>query len=529
MKRSLILCVSAIMLSLNGLAKTIEWSIAPEYDDLKPYSENMYYCCKNGKWGLVSTSGNVVLSPQYDFITAIVDGYAIAGVKEGSKNRISCILDDSYNVENISGPYYLVNKYYTYFSDSKLPVANKAGKQGFINTTGELVIKCQFDNVHPFSDGYASVSKYPKAFYITDRYDVSPKQSVLPIEFNYGDITFASTFYNGRAVVAYNDKSAVINLTGKKVGSYKGKINSACYNKYDYTIKDCGSVAPGSEYQPAKNSLITVYSDNGLYGYRQDNGVIVYPSFNKAEEILANGYAVVIYNNKAGLIRLSDGDVNAFVAKASGTSPFDGVIKVSGKSVTDSYSLVVALPNAAKASDYSVSVDNGSGTLQPAKVNIANNLLRAQLSPQLANDADKLRIAAEVRYKGIVVGKYDHTFTVSRSSSQSATTTSHQGSSQHSALRISGPAPQTKSANDKDIQIVAAVISNPSGNSVSVTATLSIPSKNLSTRQTYTIPAGGSRTISVAVKVLKKESVITSISLSTGQSASKQVTLIPYY
>lgn len=525
MRQRIILYLCAIILPLNGLAKTIEWGIAPEYDDLKPYSEEVCYYSKDGKWGLIRNSGEVILNAQYDFITGMTEGYAIAGVKDGSKNRISCIIDDSYNVENLSESYYLVNKYYTYFSDSKLPVANKAGKQGFINTEGKPVIKCQFDNVHPFSNGYASVSKYPKAFYITDRYDASPKQSVLPIEFNYGDITFASTFYNGKAVVAYNNKSAVINLSGKKVEDYKGKINSACYNKFDYTIKDCGSVAQEAMYQPTTDGSITAYSENGLYGYINGNAIIVYPSFNEASNVFTNGYAVVKCNNKFGLIRFIDGDVNSFVAKATGTTPFEGTMKTNGK---ENYSFVVALPNSvSNASDYSVSIDNGVGSLQPASVNIRNGIIRANLSPRLSGNVDGLHIAAEIQYKGVVVGKYNHTFAVKRDTKQiNETVSTHQSTSQHATLKISGPMTKTERANEKDIQTVLAVISNPTGKSVTVT--LSIPSKNLSTK--CDIPAGGRRTIHLDVKNVKKtENVSAVVTSSTGISQKGKITLKPYY
>jgi hypothetical protein len=531
MKRSIILFVCTILLSLNGLTKTIEWSITPEYDDLKPYSDNVYYCSNDGKWGLVNSSGAIILPPQYDFITAIVNGYAIAGVKDGSKNRICCIIDDSYNVENVSGSYYLVNKYYTYFSDSKLPVANKAGKQGFMNVTGELVIKCQFDNVHPFSDGYASVAKYPKAFYITDRYDVNPKQSVLPIEFNYGDITFASTFYNGRAVVAYNDKSAVINLAGKKVGNFKGKINATCYNKFDYTIKDCGSVAPGNDFIPTTNPLITAYFENGLYGYRQGSTVIAYPSFNNATDVSSNGYAVVTSNNKVGLIHIFDGDVTAFVTKSTENTPYEGSIKVNSKGAAETFGLVVVLPNESNASDYTVTIDNGDGSLQPAMVNITNNLLKANLLPRISYNAENVNIAANIYYKGIAVEKYSHTFAIARSSVQTATaTTTYQAPSQHSALRIYGPVTQTERANEKDQQVVQAVIYNPNITSVSVTAAISIPSKGLSSQKKYTIPARSSQMISLTVSnVQKQETVSASVTLTTGQTESNKVTLKPYY
>jgi hypothetical protein len=529
MKRSVILIlVSAILLSLDGFAQTIGWCIPPEYDDLKPYSETIYYCCKGDKWGLVSTSGKVLVPPTYDFISAMVDGYAVAGVKENSKNRISCIINSKYEITPLKEALYLTNKYYTYFSEDKLPVANKSGKQGFINVDGTIVVKCQFDNVHPFSEGYASVSKYPNAFYITERYDRNHSQSVLPVDFNYGELTFASTFYNGRAVVAYNNKSAVINTSGQKVDKYNGKISSSCYNKYDYTIRGCGSTPRSEEYKSATGTGISIFEENGEYGYSKDGKVLVYPSLSKADPFTVTGYAVAVKNGMTGLLQFIKGDVNTYVAKQKSKDPYTGAFNAS----SNKYSLVVSLPENVRLSDYSVYLNAGDGTLKKVSPHLTDGLWRVDFTPELPSaKADNVTIVAEVRACDAVVNKFSHSFTVKSKSGASTTSsrsTMSTTSTNHS-LKISGPATQTSSANDKDMQVVYATITNTSANSVKVTATLSISSKNVSTKQSYTIPAGSSKTITVSVKVLKRESVKATLTLSTGQTSTKQVLLNPYY
>lgn len=521
------------MLSLCGFSQTVEWSIPPGYDDIKPYSEGVYYCCNDSKWGLISSSGNVILSPQYDFITSMIDGYAIAGTKDGSKNRINCIIDNSYNVVNLRETYYLVNKYYTYFSANKLPVANKSGKQGFINTAGDLVIKCQFDNVHPFSGNYASVTKYPKAFYITDSYDYKPKQSVLPVEFNYGDLTFASTFYNGKAVVAYNDKTAVINTAGSKVGGYKGKINTSCYNKFDYTIKDCGSTPRENEFQPSTSSTISVFAENGLYGYRSINTVLVYPSLSRADNFFFDNYAIVAVNGRVGLIHLINDKISTYVAKANSSTPFTGALKADSKGGFDRYSIVSNLPSTNTATDYTVNIDNGNGTMQHATANLSNGMLRADFTPQPSSNSKDVVIIAEICNNGLVVDRYSNSFSVSRVSTSQTSVPSVQSTSPQGSIRIAGPTAQTKTANEKDQQVVSATITNATSNSVMLTATLTVPTKSASAKpvkKNFTIPVGGSCTISCTVThVVKAETVAATLSLSNGKTSTKQVTLQPYY
>jgi hypothetical protein len=412
-------------------------------------------------------------------------------------------------------------------------VANKVGKQGFINTAGDLVIKCQFDNVHPFSGNYASVTKYPKAFYITENYDRKPKQSVLPVEFNYGDLTFASTFYNGQAVVAYNDKTAVINTAGSKVGGYKGKINASCYNKFDYTIKNCGSAPRKNEYQPSTNSTISVYADNGLYGYRSNNNVLVYPSLSRADNFFTDNYAIVAVNGRVGLIHLINDKITTYVAKANNSAPFSGVLKANSKGVFDRYSIVAKIPNTNRATDYTINIDDGIGAMQQAMVNLSNGMLRADFTPQPSSNGKDVTIVAEICNNGLVVDRYINSFAVGRASSAHTSVPSGQSASQQGSVRISGPATQTKTANEKDQQVVSATITNATTNSVTLTATLSVSAKSASAKskkKDFTILAGGSCTISCTVThVVKTETVAATLSLSTGKTSTKQVTLQPYY
>lgn len=534
MNRRILLIVCSIMFSLSGYSIAIEWGISPVYDDLKLYSDGVFYCSKGGKWGLVTASGKLVLQPEYDYITPFIDGYALAGVKDGSKNRISCIIDESYSITEVGGPYYLVNKYYTYFSEDKLPVANKAGKQGFINTSGDIVVKCQFDNVHPFANGFASVSKYPHAYYITDRYDRNPNQSMLPVEFNYGDMTFATTFYNGKAVVAYNDKAAVINTSGKKVGNYSGKINSTCYNKFDYTIKDCGSVAKGTEYSPKYNRSITAYSENGVYGYSTTNEVVVYPSFTNAEAVLSSGDAIVTLNGKVGLLHFVDASYSSCVTKNLESSAVSGSLEASTSGAIEKCDYVLSIPATTNIADYAVYLDNGSGSLKQVNFNRSSGVYRSEFTPEpIKSKGKELTINAVVRYKNLTVHKYSKTFDVKYPVVQPVVTPQVQSSTSshnHADLHIVKPKTQTAQANDKDVQVIVAEVCNHGSKSVTVTATISVPSKNKSNRQTITIPAGGTHAISVSISnVLKKESVSVTVTLSSGETSTNTVTLKPYY
>lgn len=520
--RFLMLSIS-MLFTINLYSQIIVWSVTPEYDELKPYSEGIYYCNKGSKWGLISKEGKVLLTPKYDFITPMVEGYAIAGVKDGSKNKISCIIDESFNHTEVKSDYYLVNRYYSYFSEGKIPVSNKSGRQGFLNANGDLIIKCQFDNVHPFSNGFASIFKYPNAYYITEKYDSSPRDHTLPVDFNNGDITFASSFYNEKAVVAYNEKSAVINTKGLRIGNYKGKIDSKCYNKYDYTIVDCGSKNRIEEYTCKYNDEIITFQNNNLYGYKKSGNVIVYATFSQASSFTSNGCAIASINGKYGLLQLLDGSINSYVAKQGESTKYEGSFKASTKGDIDKYDYIISKSSNMQPSDFKIRLNNGDGNFVEKSVANDHDLLRVTFNPcTLENKSKEVAIASKIYYKGFLIHKYEQTFNVNYPASPVQV--------HSSSLVISGPKMQTDRANEKDVQVLCATISNSTSSDINVIATLSVPSKNISIRHSITIPASASRKITLPISnVYKRETVNATLTLSTGKSSTNQVELNPYY
>jgi hypothetical protein len=522
MKRIAIFITLYMLLTFNGFSKSIEWSITPAYDELKPYTEEAFLCCKGNKWGLVSTGNKILLPIKYDYITTMADGYAVAGMRVGSQERIDIIINSRFETQKVSGTYYLIDNYYTYFSEGKLPITDKSGKQGFMNTSGREVIKCQFDNVHPFAEGYASVFNQPNAFYISEDYDRNPAQSTLPVEFNNGEITFASTFYKGFAVVAYKKKAVIIDKRGRKVQNHKGKINDFCYSKLDHTMKEWKVPSKVVEYSPTVVNTINRYAENGLYGYSLLNGtVVVYPSFSSATSVYSNGYAIVTLNNKVGVIHFTDDSVTSFLARSNESSALSGALRATNKGVVEKCDYVFSLPAHQQISDYRIYLNKGKGSLEEVNPQSTSDPWKIKFSPEPPDASSKnITIAAEIRYQGVTVHKYKQDFNLERKASLPTHGTT---------LQISGPAAKSERANDKDEIVIQAVISNPTGKSITTNATLSVPSKKKTTTQTITIPSGGTRSITLTLtKVIKTETVSTKLSLSTGESSSKQITLKPY-
>lgn len=517
---SIINVVFLLLLESICSAKVVDWSIKPEYDSLKPYSDGVFYCEKNSRWGLVSTAGKEILPPKYDFISSMIDGYAIAGIKTGKKNKICAIISDSFKVTKVVEDYYLVNNQYTYFSEGKMPVADKSGKKGYIDRNGNLVVKCRFGEAHPFSNGLASVSRAKRVFYITANYDKNPRNNVLLIDFNHSELTFGSTFHNDSAVVAYNGKAAVVNSYGEVLGKY---IDEISVNKFDHKISSCGSKSKLTDYvAPEEDRSITVFSVDGQYGFREGDKVVVHPVFDYAEPFLTNGCSLVRYKQKAGLVKLLDGDIKFSIVNHDDESDVSELVsaKKDGSLPTCQYSLKI--PFDLDHSGFKIFLNYGTSGLQEVQTRSLGDRLVAEFTPVAVDkNADSLTIKSEVLYYDLPVLKSSSTFNLTRSVQQVKKKVS---------LIIIGPAAQTERADEKDTQVIYSAIRNKGDVDVRVKATLSVKEKNMVVTNDLNIPASGQKTVSVSIpNVIKNEQVTATITLSNGDNSTKKVSLKTYY
>ena len=92
------------------------------------------------------------------------------------------------------------------FSEGLAPVWQN-DKCGFINTEGEVVIPCMYDNAWSFSEGLAGVKENGKWGYINTKGEV-----VIPCIYDNAD-----DFFEGLAKVKQNDKGSIFNKEGKVI------------------------------------------------------------------------------------------------------------------------------------------------------------------------------------------------------------------------------------------------------------------------------------------------------------------------
>lgn len=511
--RYIYLIILILTAALNCNAKTVIWSVKPMYETIKPYSQTLYLCQLNGKWGLIDSKGETVLPNNYDFITSQRNGIGLFGVVEGNRHRLNGLIDSEGKCTSISGKYYVVPSF-PYFSEGKLCISNSSGKQGFMDETGNIVIKCQFNLVRPFMEGLASIKKGPWVYYIRDNYDASPGQNVVYSEWRNGQITEGTSFNNGEAVVGYGGKYKVIDTNGRELRDYnasKLKINPTDYTAaYGNNVKN--DVV--ETFKPEYSQNVQILSENGKFGFRADNEIILPPVLSSVSPVDMNMLSIAEFNGKSGLLRIIDERIEASLLiddkKAERI-----LVKSGGK--TDMLDYVITIPEQYMGHSI-LMVDKGNGYYEDVSASVVTegNKLTFGFYPEITDKENIKRVKYKIIYEGMEIMNQEFDILIERPV----------------ILRLSEPFVKTAQADIKtEIQEVAATIFNDASRDVNVTATLSVNcTKNSSITRSFniSIPAGTSRTVIVPVTVRNDENVSAIIKLSSGEYRRSTVALKIY-
>lgn len=308
-------CVSSIV-----CAQTAKWSIKPEYTSLSSYCEGVYKVRKNAQVGLIDENGVVIVPATADSITHMVENYSLILELEGGKYRLKGIFSNDKKVIPITNEYYVDQ--YPFFSEGKLPVCNLKGKYGFINTNGRLVLDFEYGTIHPFSNGLASVSKKNLIGNVTSLIKKS-KGSVIYIDENgqelklpaeIGDIYSGTTFKNGEALVTNKgEKQYVISNTGSIV-----RIDNSIALIFDdrYSLVSDNNKNDIIQAETIVYDGPTTFTENGLYGYRLEEAIILPAQFTEALPF-SKGYAIAGKDGKKGILKLVNGSFSGQQAKGS--------------------------------------------------------------------------------------------------------------------------------------------------------------------------------------------------------------------
>jgi hypothetical protein len=251
--------------------------IPPEYEELEAFSEGLAAVSREGKWGFIDYANRLAIPMQFDKIGNFADGLAPAAIegkwgyldRDGEwaippqyewarsfNNGCAVIkVQDRYGCLDTAGRF-LHEPYFEAvgqrgFSEGLLAVLH-AGKWGFINTSGELVIAAEFgspelpdrERAPIFSEGLAAVTRGERCAYIDhagniqlefpqpgDRFDLRPfSEGIAVIDFRYwsgryidraGNVLAEGdncrAFSDGVALLSHARGHVFIDRTGKVV------------------------------------------------------------------------------------------------------------------------------------------------------------------------------------------------------------------------------------------------------------------------------------------------------------------------
>lgn len=170
------------------------------YEAMSTISNGVLAAKKNGKWGIITSGGTIV-------VDYILEDVAI--------NSLGAAYSNNGAMVKMEGKWYLIDSSgkkicETGFAEAKAPESNGYiavgdgnGKWGFIDWAGNQVIPYQYTDAYSFSNHVAAVLNVNDWSYISE----SNKKVIEEI------LEEAQPFHNGLAIVRFVEKAALIKLS----------------------------------------------------------------------------------------------------------------------------------------------------------------------------------------------------------------------------------------------------------------------------------------------------------------------------
>ena len=275
------------------------------YNSIELGCEGQFIVKKDGKYGVVSEKGAVILPLKYSNINSNKNGYTV-------KLNEKAGLFNSEGKEIIPISYHWV---YTEKIDDNIPIVAELNDNnaGYINTKNEWVIPPTYQYAFAFRQGVARVKKGRNYMYINLKGEPVIQDFDNYVIQNYVIEPSDNTYIVG---VRKECKYMVYDLNGNLLDTYDGFINNWSGNaifgvkkggKWGY-IDGYGKVIVPFEYEEVNNfseGLASVRKD-GKWGYINPKNEIVIPIefTNKEVGFFKNGGAEYYTDRGAGLINL---------------------------------------------------------------------------------------------------------------------------------------------------------------------------------------------------------------------------------
>ena len=278
------------------------------YNSIELGCEGQFIVEKNGKYGVVSEKGAVILPLKYSNINSNKNGYTV-------KLNEKAGLFNSEGKEIIPISYHWV---YTGKIDDNIPIVAELNDNnaGYINTKNEWVIPPTYQYAFAFRQGVARVKKGRNYMYINLKGEPVIQDFDNYVIQNFDNYVIEPSDNTYIVGVRKGCKYMVYDLNGNLLDTYDGFINNWSGNaifgvkkggKWGY-IDGYGKVIVPFEYEEVNNfseGLASVRKD-GKWGYINPKNEIVIPIefTNKEVGFFKNGGAEYYTDRGAGLINL---------------------------------------------------------------------------------------------------------------------------------------------------------------------------------------------------------------------------------
>lgn len=347
--RKYLLFALLLMFCHVTVSQTVTWQMPPrDYNAVVRIGKDLFKVEKGGKYGLVKADGSVVLDTKVDDMTSLYSDRALVMQRENGKNIVLGVL-------SAYGDYHgFAKKYYTiagqeFYSDGLLTVADESGSVGYIDDEGNAVLGFdgRFDNIKPFTEGYAAVFKN-EAYSLINKRGVEAEMII-----GVGEVYGGTNVCNGIAYIWDTDGNMfTFDVRTGKCDKAKEPSN----NEPDYLYCYQGASGRGVEPSYAEMKYTGVegpepYAKDGLYGY-SSAGFQFSPQFSSATPFV-DGLSVVGLNGRIGILKYLETE-RPFAL----TVPDETIRYHKGNSVACPFGLQV--PDAVRGSAIKVKVKNSS-------------------------------------------------------------------------------------------------------------------------------------------------------------------------
>lgn len=491
------------ILPLLAKAESADWVIAPKYSYIEPYAKDLFKVKTGGKVGLIDNNGKEIVPITADSITNPVEGYALILNLEKDKLRLVGLINSYGAVKKIKQEWYVDD--YPFFSEGKLPVCTRKGKYGFIDTDGNLVIKCEYGAVHPFCEGFSAVSKSKsilnaainllggnkkdKMFYI------NAQGLQLDLQSDIDDIYLATSFRKGKAfVISMENKRCYIDTSGRLL-SIEAETTPLQFDSKHALISgnDKGYVVESTTYKPTVNGPIPFLS-KGLYGYKAKSKTILPAQFIYAAPF-SDGCAVAKSVYGYGVLKLTQGTFECRQeSKSASANGQEDIV------------YAVNVPNEWKDATFTMTCINSNGTESTFKSSGTNgNLLFEATVP---DGRKTFSLEGVSNGNSLVVWR-------------SATLLSEDN---NSLLKVTVSADETSSNGTADVDIT---FTNNGNEAITFSAGVS-GDNVMPANSEVSIDRGMSKKLTTKITGIDRSAIVTVMITADGESISRDVIVHPY-